>query len=891
MADSSIATKLPIKEDPEEDKELQNELKLLVDKVTGLDPKFIPPALEMMKYLIRTSTASMTSVPKPLKYLTPYYDQLKRTHKQMPKGDIKLILADILSVLAMGTAGGEKAKQQRECLKYCLLGTMKNIGDWGHEYVRQLESEIVQQWGIALCNVSDRILMPLINDIIHFNCNHHAEIQACDLLMEIDQLALLPKYIGQNSYQRMCYYLMSCSKYVDEIEREKLMKLIYYQYLKFWEYSRALIIALQINEQHLVNKIFSECKDQVILYQLAFICARHLITMEVDPEVEGSEELNNILSNSMLNSYFLALARELDVMEPKLPEDVYKTWLEPVSSRFHILGENMDSARQNLAASFVNGFVNAGFGCDKLLSNTGTEWIYRNKEHGMLSATASLGLIHLWDIDGGLTPIDKYLYTSENYIKSGALLALGIVNSRVRNGCDPALALLGDYIGDSNETLQVGAIMGIGLAYAGSHRKEVINLILPILSSTKSLEILAVTSLSCGLVSLGKSDSEVPTALLSAMIEFSANDPDSLKSIYMRLIGLGVSLCYFGAKIDIEVPSNAMEVFPEPFKSAVQTMLLMCSYAGTGDVLIIQELLAMLSEKIEVPVNKGKELLRTNTSNGKEIKNEKKATLDWDWHMGQAVAALGVAAVSFGEDIGMEMMQRIFGHMGRYGEPAVRKAIPLAIALSSVSNPQLPMLDVLIKYSHDTDHDVACNAIFGLGLIGSGTNNARLAAGLRQLAVFHTKNPSQLFMVRIAQGLVHMGKGTMTLNPLHTDRMLLDPVGMAGLLITSVALLDPHALILNKAHYLLYNLAVSIQPRWLLTLDDKLEVVSTTVRVGQAVDVVGKAGTPKTIAGIHTHTTPVLLAATERAELATDQFEQFVPTLDGICVLRRNPNV
>ncbi|MPC72854.1 26S proteasome non-ATPase regulatory subunit 2 [Portunus trituberculatus] len=64
----------------------------------------------------------------------------------------------------------------------------------------------------------------------------------------------------------------------------------------------------------------------------------------------------------------------------------------------------------------------------------------------MLSATASLGLILLWDVDGGLTQIDKYLYSSENFIKSGALLACGIVNSGVRNECDPALALLSDYI-------------------------------------------------------------------------------------------------------------------------------------------------------------------------------------------------------------------------------------------------------------------------------------------------------------------------------------------------------------------------------------------------------------------------------------------------------------
>lgn len=36
---------------------------------------------------------------------------------------------------------------------------------------------------------------------------------------------------------------------------------------------------------------------------------------------------------------------------------------------------------------------------------------------GMLSAAASLGMILLWDVDGGLTQIDKYLYSSEDYIK------------------------------------------------------------------------------------------------------------------------------------------------------------------------------------------------------------------------------------------------------------------------------------------------------------------------------------------------------------------------------------------------------------------------------------------------------------------------------------------
>ena len=46
-------------------------------------------------------------------------------------------------------------------------------------------------------------------------------------------------------------------------------------------------------------------------------------------------------------------------------------------------GVALDSARQNLASSFVNSFVNAAFGSDKLLTEDGNKWIYKNKEHGM----------------------------------------------------------------------------------------------------------------------------------------------------------------------------------------------------------------------------------------------------------------------------------------------------------------------------------------------------------------------------------------------------------------------------------------------------------------------------------------------------------------------------
>jgi len=40
------------------------------------------------------------------------------------------------------------------------------------------------------------------------------------------------------------------------------------------------------------------------------------------------EDINKIASNSMLSEFYVKLAKELEVLEPKSPEDVYKSHLE-----------------------------------------------------------------------------------------------------------------------------------------------------------------------------------------------------------------------------------------------------------------------------------------------------------------------------------------------------------------------------------------------------------------------------------------------------------------------------------------------------------------------------------------------------------------------------------
>lgn len=99
-------------------------------------------------------------------------------------------------------------------------------------------------------------------------------------------------------------------------------------------------------------------------------------------------------------------------------------------------------------------------------------WIFKNKDHGKIAATASIGLVTLWDIEGGLPQIDKYQYSKDPYVVGGAALAVGLTCTRVSHENDPAFALLFDACESKDRNVQLPAIMGMGLAYADSNKVE-----------------------------------------------------------------------------------------------------------------------------------------------------------------------------------------------------------------------------------------------------------------------------------------------------------------------------------------------------------------------------------------------------------------------------------
>ena len=755
-------------------------------------------------------------------------------------------------------------EEKLETLKYRLLAAKsEDLGSWGHEYIRHLALEIGQEYQNRLNADKDtQDLVDLALSLIPYFLSHNAEADAVDLLSELEKIEVIPEYLDENTYGRVCLYMVSMVNLLTYPEDQQFLRTAHQIYVRFNELTRAIIVAIRLNDTELIKSDIKATSDHSLRKQMAFLVARQQIWLDVSPEDEEDQSFMDCLNNTSIHNHFKSLGKELNILDPKMPEDIYKTHLETRGAGL----TNVDSARHNLASAFVNSFANAGFGNDNMMLVEGdkSSWIWKTKDDGMLSTTASMGMLLHGDVEVGLDTIDKFTYANEDNIKAGALLAIGILNSGVRIDSEPALALLSDTdnLEAKNVPMRVASIMGLGLAYAGSNKEELLEVLLPIVEDgSLSMQLSATAAVSLGLIFVGSSNHQVSEAIATTLMDEERQK--HLKDKWTRFMALGLALLYFGRQEEVDVILDILKAVDHPMAKPTSVLASVCAWAGTGTVLKLQELLHICNELIEEKEeNKGDELV-------------------------QSYAVLGLSLIAMGEEVGQDMILRQFGHLMHYGSSNIRKAVPLAMGLISPSNPQMKIYDTLSRYSHDNDNDVAINAIFAMGLCGAGTNNARLAQLLRQLASYYHRDADSLFMVRIAQGLLHMGKGTMTLNPFHTDRQVLSRVSAAGLLTVLVSMIDAKQFVLAEHHYLLYFLITAMYPRFLVTLDEDLKPLTVNVRVGQAVDIVGQAGRPKTITGWQTQSTPVLLAYGERAELEDEQYIPLSSTLEGLVILRK----
>ena len=258
-------------------------------------------------------------------------------------------------------------------------------------------------------------------------------------------------------------------------------------------------------------------------------------------------------------------------------------------------------------------------------------------------------------------------------------------------------------------------------------------------TETANITEVSMAALSLGMVFVGTCDDDIGSVLLQRLMEASDEELNHTSS---RFLCLGLGLLYLGRGEKCEMVLEAVRTIEHKRGKYAEVTLDTCAHAGTGNVLKVQQMLRLCTDHL--------------------------TAAEAAEH--QAVAVLGIALTNVGEEIGTEMTLRTFEHLLHYGELPVKRVVPLALALLYISHPDYAVVDQLSRLSHDADPEIAQCAIFGMGLVSAGANNARVGGLLRQLSEFYSKEANHLFIVRIAQGLNAMGKGLLSISPFHSDR-------------------------------------------------------------------------------------------------------------------------
>jgi 26S proteasome regulatory subunit N1 len=822
----------------------------------------------MLKHEITTSTSSMTSIPRPLKFIRLHFQEIKDFYdKYNPTNEkdnyYKLMLSDLISVIL--TVINEKDENDKELtiLQYVLTGTKKDTTSWGQEYVRSLCSDIGQEYNERI-NKDEPIndLLDLVKIIAPYLIKQHCESDAIDLLIEVDCINDIKDFINENNYKKICLYLLSITNYsADTEEYRETLELVYsIYYTKFHQYIDAMRVAIKIGNMLYIKQTFHQCNDLTTKKQLAFILAREGIFLEEEEQYIKDSELMEIMRNYKQSEYFRVLGKTLELLEPKHPESVFKSHLEDKKSD----SKKLESYKINMAYSIASSFINAGFGTEVLLSKKDSDWIFKNKEEGLTCMLAGLGLVNIWDYLEGPGKLYEYAGNKETdiYKRAGRNMGLGISLSNIHDDNDIAVAVLLEELQDKNLNIKISALFGLGLAAAGTQNEKLLNSLLEVFQDfSYGFEVSAFISLALGLIFIGSSNESVFEEIFTILISRNEESKGKIfESPFFVIFVLGMGLICLGKQKDNETIIDTlvtMETFSKEMKDYLKTMLTSFSYAGSGNVARVQELMQIIAKS-------------TDEINPKV----------------QSLAVIGCSLIALGEDVGTEMLSRSFNHFLQFGDVNIKRSVSLAMALLNLSNPKVTVIDSLTKFCYDTDKSVAMNAIFSMGLVSSGSNHSRVAGLLRSLASYYNEETNPLFMVRVAQGLLHMGKGIITLDPVYSHKLLINNIGLSGVLITLFGFTETEGLMCGKHQFLLYSLALGMKPKLVMTVDEKLHPKDIQLMIGQAVDIVGQTGNPRAISGFQIHSSPAVINTGERCELNGDDYISYSDVLEGIVIVK-----
>lgn len=453
------------------------------------------------------------------------------------------------------------------------------------------------------------------------------------------------------------------------------------------DYSNAEKLAFLANDSNLFITLFQKLADDTqksvesegLDYQFAFDIEAtnnyYLLTevLNAIPSIftdDKANDIRNILEGNAsvhLKRHALNKNRSIDLAILKKA----KSHLDGKFSVFHN------------AVALANSFVHCGTGDDKFVRDN-LNWLGKAKHWAKFSATASLGVLHRYDVDNAEKLLQPYLPSNKNpsrFIKAGSLYGLAIIfaGNAGRERITRKLAnILDDNIEniqeDATQILLHGTCLGLGITSMGTSDGQAKNL----LTHASNSEVAACSDAALyglGLTSLGKADKE---SLATATDLGNSSKHNNI----IQAAGLSIALNMFEQGQNADEKIHELLTSKNNFFRYGAPYTIGMAYVGTGDNKAIEWLLDL-------------------------------AVTDPDDNIRRAASTnLGFVLCKDNAQV-----PKLVSLLARSHDPYVRCGSAMALGISSAGKNYMPAVDILMTLTKDPTDFVKQHAFIALAMI------------------------------------------------------------------------------------------------------------------------------------------------------------------------------
>lgn len=795
-------------------------INVILDNLSNTDPGVANSALGMLVQELRSSTSMASTIPKAFMHILSQKHLLKQRYSTL-HGENKRMLADVLSVICAAQSGAD-------ALAYRMQGGVTSLEIWGHQYIKKLAGDIIractngvrhQQAPEVSSQSPSRGVSPEKSPEESLEASPDSEYEHALHELSRDVVRCLFAFNSECDAIDLLIETRSLEDVEEHVDGDNVERVCAYlsaavAYLEKEPKEQTLAVLSSIYWKH----------GRILEYAAAMIRrgkAEDLLRAVDHLSEAGRKQLAYILFSTGIR---------FTHDDPGI-QSILSGKHMPLLNSFVASDLELDKAEKPKATGAIaEALANASFSGETITP-------VESRKAARISAQSAKGFLYLWNTEGAIAELEESLFSSDGYQRCSAVLALSIASCRSWDTDEIGLAVVRDSDPKGSATQSLVVLQSLILQYTGTGREDVCEVIRPYMADDCA-EVRMFGMYALGAVYAGSRNPEIFSELVQVLSESTAH------SVFSKYALLGVALIYLGAEGEVLDLLEAAESIG-PLGSSLSILLRALAYFGTGSTKVIYELLRDALEEGSPSVSE-----ETEEAVGPDYKH--------------AFAMLGIALVSSGDETLAQMATHLLEGSLLLEHPGIQSSAPLALALLHLSTAKMEVVDALRRCAHSGETANIVAAVAALGLVAAGSSNLRVSAALEQTAAFCGKGAAAS-MLRMAQGLVHLGRGMLRVSMFNAGAPTTKAIG--GILAFVLSALDGGSLVMDRYHFLLMGIAPSISPRYLAVLSPSGAPVKAKTRVGIRMDVSGVAGRPKKMSGVQVHEAPVILQSHEAAEV------------------------